>query len=147
MLRSAAGEVHMDELLNALMAAIREQLGIEPLLLPQTANTSTEHIELTFNDITENGENSESIFLNAVYRSGGTHQKWCVETAKTKRALTAVELNPLVLSVKGKTLKAFWKRQRAPYLEYPDDTSSSMPVSYVAPYTVQIDYPAALITD
>ena len=138
----------MQKLFDALCDAIREELKLEPVLLPQKAKTATGHITITFRNITENGNGGESLYLDADYRSGGTGSMWAIETAKAKRRFIKIEQDNMSITVNGKTLCAHWTSRGTPYLEYPDgEENGGMPCAYVAPYTIRISYPISLIDD
>ena len=138
----------MQKLFDALCDAIRKELKLEPVLLPQTAKTATGHVVLIFQDIRECGNGSETLYINAEYRSGGTGSAWAIETAKAKRRFIKIEQDNMPIVVDGKTLCAHWTSQGAPYLEYPDgEENGGMPCAYVAPYTIRISYPISLIDD
>lgn len=138
----------MQKLFDALCDAIRKELKLEPVLLPQKAKTATGHIAITFRNITENGNGGESLYLDADYRSGGTGSAWAIETAKAKRRFIKIEQDNMPIVVDDKTLCAHWTSRGAPYLEYPDgEENGGMPCAYVAPYTIRISYPISLIDD
>ena len=138
----------MQKLFDALCDAIRKELKLEPVLLPQKAKTATGHIAITFRNITENGNGGESLYLDADYRSGGIGATWAIETAKAKRRFIKIEQDNMPIVVDGKTLYAHWTSRGVPYLEYPDgEENGGMPCAYVAPYTIRISYPISLIDD
>ena len=138
----------MQKLFDALCDAIRKELKLEPVLFPQIAKTATGHVVLIFQDIRECGNGSETLYINAEYRSGGTGSTWAIETAKAKRRFIKIEQDNMPIIVDGKTLCAHWTSRGTPYLEYPDgEENGGMPCAYVAPYTIRISYPISLIDD
>nr|DAU27577.1 MAG TPA: hypothetical protein [Caudoviricetes sp.] len=138
----------MQKLFDALCDAIRKELNLEPVLLPQKSKTATGHVVLVFQDIRECGNDSETLYINAEYRSGGTGSTWAIETAKAKRRFLKIEQDNMPITVNGKTLCAHWTSRVTPYLEYPDgEENGGMPCAYVAPYTIRISYPISLIDD
>lgn len=138
----------MEELINALISAIKKSLALDSVLMPQKARTSTEHIELLFVDLTDNGDGGEeTLTLSATYRTEGTHEHWLAKTIKAKRALKKLDGGYISVAYKSNTLRAYWKRSEAAHWEYPDGDISAMPAAYVAPYLVTIDYPARLIEE
>lgn len=138
----------MQKLFDALCDAIRKELKLEPVLLPQKAKTATGHVVLVFQDIEECGNGSETLYINAEYRSGGTGSTWAIETAKAKRRFIKIEQDNMPIIVNGKMLCAHWTSRGTPYLEYPEgEENGGMPCAYVAPYTIRISYPVSLIDD
>ena len=50
-----------EEIADNLKAAIKDQMGFPVFLLPQTAGNNTAHIDMQFQDCSQNGEDSNSL--------------------------------------------------------------------------------------
>ena len=147
----------MDRILDALQEAIKKDLKLISILMPQKPEGNTAQIQLSFSGIKANGESStddsvsgtESITLNALYVISGTHKKWINKAIlDSKKLCKLVESQggkmPIVVKVdteKTKKLYALWNRQGDGKFVYPDDEEKSMPVSYVENYKIDIRFP------
>lgn len=151
----------MEKVVNALLKSIRD-LGIEAVLMPQTANATRPKIELYFAGIEPagiDGKNSETgnlgwerITFNALFCGEGTHSKWVNDVIIASRKLLPLQEKHMQLIFRndiGEDVKltAHWRRLSPGRFEYPDKEESSMPVKYVEQWEITVAYPAHIITD
>ena len=134
-----------EEITEGLKSEIKNQLGFPAFLLPQKATNNTAHIDLLFQDISENGENCEKFVFLAEYRTSGTHAKWLSKTIALKRKLREIEKSHMLIS--GSNLRAYWIRNGNGRWLYPSEDESSMPAEYVLPYRIEIDIPTRLLEE
>lgn len=52
-----------EQITDKLKAAIKNQMGFPVFLLPQTAGNNTAHIDLQFQDCSQNGEGSVQLYF------------------------------------------------------------------------------------
>lgn len=151
----------MDRITIALQEAIKKDLGLMSILMPQKAEGNTAQVQLSFTGIKASGESSnddstngtESISLNATYIISGTHKKWINQAIKDSRKFcNLIEKNngKMLLVVKidtenTKKIYALWNRQGDGQFVYPNDEEKSMPVSYVESYKIDIRFPKEFI--
>lgn len=136
-----------EEIIDALKEKITADTGFPVLILPQNATNNTAHIELLFQDLEQNGENSEKLTINAEYKTAGTHKKWLTETIRLKRILKGFSESHMDFVCKGENLKSYWQSLYSPQWVYPQDSEDSMPTAYVMQYRIEIDIPSRLITE
>jgi hypothetical protein len=152
----------MRRILDGLIAAIAE-LGAEAVLMPQTGATSACRVELYLAGLSPGGQAGpagggcgyETLRLTALVKSDGTHETWLTDTVRFARRFARLEEEPLAVHVPdtvvaGKVwvLNASWKRLSEGRFEYPnDEEGTSMPVTYVETWRVELSYPAALIAE
>ena len=134
-----------EDITEELKDEIKEQLGFPAFLLPQKATNNTAHIDLLFQDISENGENSEKLVFLAEYRTSGTHAKWLTKTIALKRKLREIEKSHMNFT--DQNLRAYWIRNGSGRWVYPSEEESSMPAEYVIPYRIEIDIPTTILTE
>jgi hypothetical protein len=143
-------------IVSALIASIKETLQLESVLEPQSAKTGTAHVKLLYGGIKAAGEAAgnaasnaeETLTFNAEFRTDGTGAKWLSETIKKERLFTALEDAPMLLAIPGAGyLSAHWTRLRDGYFDYPEESDKAMPVSYVAPWKIEITYPARILQE
>ena len=137
----------IEEVVESLKSAIKEQLGFPAFLLPQKAGNNTAHIDLLYQDMKSNGDGNEKIMFFAEYRTSGTHAKWLTQTVKLRRKLNEIEDNFMPFEAAGVKLRAYWIRNGNARWVYPSEEESSMPAEYVIPYRIEIDIPIRLITE
>ena len=151
----------MNRILDALQEAIKKDLGLMSILMPQKPEGNTAQIQLSFSGIKANGESStddsvsgtESITLNATYVISGTHKKWINQAIKDSRKfcnLIEKDNGKMILVVKidtenTKKIYALWNRQGEGQFVYPNDEEKSMPVSYVENYKIDVRFPKEFI--
>ena len=151
----------MNRILDALQEAIKKDLGLMSILMPQKPEGNTAQIQLSFSGIKANGESStddsvsgtESITLNATYVISGTHKKWINQAIKDSRKfcnLIEEDNGKMLLVVKidtenTKKIFALWNRQGDGQFVYPNDEEKSMPVSYIENYKIDIRFPKEFI--
>ncbi|MBD5404036.1 MAG: hypothetical protein HDR55_03500 [Treponema sp.] len=132
-------------IIDAIIDAVKEQLNLMTKVVPQTADTSTEHIELSFIDCEPNGSNCTLTF-SASYITGGTHKHWLEKTISAKRRLRQIEDSFMPISLNGSPLRAYWKSNASPQWVY-DEADGGMNVYYKATWTVTIDCPEELLSE
>ena len=138
----------IEEIVNSLKGEIKEQLGFPAFLLPQKAVNNTAHIDLLFQDISENGEGNEKLIFNAEYRTAGTHAKWLTETIRLKRKIVRMnESEAPYMTVTDMKFRVYWIRNGNAGWRYPSEDESSMPAEYVIPYRIEIDIPTKFLED
>ncbi len=130
-------------IIDSIKDAIREQLDLLTIVTPQAADTSTEHIELSFIDCEPNGSN-DTLTFSASYITGGTHKHWIEKTILAKRGLRKIEDNFMPVELNGAPLRAYWKSAGSPRWVY-DEDDGGMNVYYKADWTVTIDCPEKLL--
>lgn len=151
----------MDRITTALQEAIKKDLGLMSILMPQKAEGNTAQVQLSFTGIKASGESSnddstngtESISLNATYVISGTHKKWINQAIKDSRKFcNLIEKNDgkmiLVVNIDTENTKkiyALWNRQEEGHFVYSDDEEKSMPVSYIENYKIDIRFPKEFI--
>lgn len=140
----------IEDIVDSLKKAIKEQLGFPAFLLPQKTSNNTAHIDLLFQDMDENGKGSEKLLFNAEYRTAGTHARWLTQTIKLKRKITAMNKSDtpfMPVEVDGIKLRVYWIRSGKAGWVYPSENESSMPAEYVLPYRIEIDIPTRLLEE
>ena len=130
-------------IIDSIKNAIKEQLKLMTIVVPQTADTSTEHIELSFIDCVPNG-NNDTLTFSASYITGGTHKNWLEKTISAKRKLRKIEDDFMPIALNGVPLRAYWQSSESPRWVY-DDEDGGMNVYYKATWTVTIDCPEKLL--
>lgn len=151
----------MDRITTALQEAIKKDLGLMSILMPQKAEGNTAQVQLSFTGIKASGESSnddssngtESISLKATYVISGTHKKWINQAIKDSRKFcNLIDKNDgkmiLVVNIDTENTKkiyALWNRQEEGHFVYSDDEEKSMPVSYVESYKIDIRFPKEFI--
>lgn len=134
-----------EEIIDGLKTAIKEELGFETFVLPQTAKNSTAHIEIQYQDIAENGNGGEKLIFFAEYKTCGTHFKWLTQTIELKRKIIALSSEYMNVLVGNIPLRAYWfSRGNAGWI-YPSDDDGSMCAEYYIPYRIEIDLPSRLL--
>lgn len=83
-----------EDIIESLKEEIKSQLGFPAFLLPQKATNNTARIELLFQDLKDDGDDSETLVFSAEYRTNGTHLKWLTETIRLIRKLKPIEKAP-----------------------------------------------------
>lgn len=149
----------MRRILKALAEAIRRDLGLRTIVLPQSAEGATAAIILSFSGMEAAGEaadnhgaaGTERIILTATYSTGGTHLDWVNQAILDSRRLSRLEAEgkmELVVKIDGdstRRLYAAWSRLQAGAFVYSDDEEKPMPVEYREVYRVEVSYPASMI--
>lgn len=134
-----------EDIIESLKEEIKSQLGFPAFLLPQKATNNTARIELLFQDLKDDGDDSETLVFSAEYRTNGTHLKWLTETIRLIRKLKPIE--KAHMSVTDAKLRAYWIRNGIAQWVYPSEDESSMGSEYVIPYRIEIDIPTRLLED
>lgn len=140
----------MVNILSELMDAIKTNLKVPAVVMPQKAIGNTARVELYFSGIKplENGAGREKqnamwqISFTAVLKSNGTHEKWVEKTVLCSMVLSKFEASHMPIGNVG--LSAYWKRNGGGSMEYTSE-ESGMPDVYSEPWTVTVDVPARLI--
>lgn len=137
----------IEDVVESLKTAIKNQLGFPAFLLPQKAGNNTAHIDLLYQDMDPNGEANEKLLFLAEYRTAGTHTKWLTQTVKLRRKFNEIENDFMPFEAGGVSFRAYWIRNGNARWVYPSEDESSMPAEYVIPYRIEIDIPTRLITE
>lgn len=138
-----------EEITDKLKAAIKDQMGFPVFLLPQAAGNNTAHIDMQFQDCSQNGEDSVQLYFIAEYVTDGTHKQWLTRTIKLRQKLHEAEKNftPVPVDDKGSELRAYWESLGGPRWVYPTEDEGSMPTRYVMQYRLTINIPTRLLEE
>ncbi|WP_147613860.1 hypothetical protein [Treponema pectinovorum] len=136
----------IESFIESLRKAIKEELGFSAFLLPQTAKSTTAHIDLLYQDIVQSGENCMKLIFFADFKTGGTHTKWLTKTIALRKRLNGASDSYLSVPTSAGIFRAYWISRGSPQWFYPDD-ESSMGAEYILPYKIEIDIPERLFTE
>lgn len=138
-----------EQITDKLKAAIKNQMGFPVFLLPQTAGNNTAHIDLQFQDCSQNGEGSVQLYFIAEYVTDGTHKQWLTRTIKLRQKLHKAEedFTPVPIDDKGSELRVYWESLGGPRWVYPTKDESSMPARYVMQYRLTLSIPTRLLEE
>lgn len=137
----------IETFIDDLKKSIKEELGFAVFTLPQTAKSTTVHIDLLYQDIVQSGENCMKLIFFADFKTGGTHAKWLTKTIALRKRLNGTGESYLPIFTSAGTFRSYWTSRGSPQWVYPNEDDGSMSAEYFVPYKVEIDIPTRLLED